>query len=73
MEGRQNVWDPWYLMTLDNPSKVEHKFCYMIISYYKDRMLFHLDYQDDGNGHTSVDMCPKTQAHYLPIVGEFSF
>jgi hypothetical protein len=44
MEGKQNVWDPWYLMTLDKLGKVECKFCNMVISYYKDRMFFHLGY-----------------------------
>ncbi len=42
MEGRWNVWSPWYLMLKDNLRKVECKFCDNVISYCKDRMFFHL-------------------------------
>jgi hypothetical protein len=59
MEGRHNVWSPWYLMPEDKPSKVECKFCNNVISYYKDRMLFQLGYWYDGNGWVRVTMCSK--------------
>jgi len=71
MEGKQNVWDPWYLMTLDKPGKVECKFCNMVISYYKDRMFFHLGYQHDGSGHIGVEICPKTQAQVKPLFANY--
>lgn len=71
MEGKQNVWDPWYLMTLDKLGKLECKFCNMVISYYKDVIFFHLGYQPDGNGHIGVDICPKTQAQVKPLFANF--
>ncbi len=40
MEGRQNVWSPWYLMPQDKPCKVEYKFCNNVISHCKDKMFF---------------------------------
>ncbi len=39
MEGKGNVWNPWYLMPKDKLGKVEYKFCNNIISHCKDRML----------------------------------
>lgn len=56
------MWDPWYLMILDKPKKVECKFYNAIISYCKDRMLFHLGNWHDGNGRKGVAMCSKIQA-----------
>ncbi len=53
------MWNPWYLMLEDKPGKVECKFCSNIISYYKDRMLFHLGYRCDGNGQTRIVMCSR--------------
>jgi hypothetical protein len=50
MEGRQNMWSPWYLMPHDKLGKVECKFYDNVISYYKDKMFFHLGYQYDGDG-----------------------
>ncbi len=44
MEGRQNMWSPWYLMLEDKLGKLECKFCDNVISYRKDKMLFHLGY-----------------------------
>jgi hypothetical protein len=44
MEGRWNVWNPWYLMLEDEPRKVECKFYGNVIFYHKDMMLFHLGY-----------------------------
>jgi len=38
MEGRGYMWDPWYLMILDKPYKVECKFYNAIISYCRDRI-----------------------------------
>jgi hypothetical protein len=54
MEGKLNVWSPWYLMPEDKPSKVGCKFYGDVISYCKDRMLFHLGYRYDGNWQTGV-------------------
>jgi hypothetical protein len=59
MEGRRNVWNPWYLMPKDKLKKVECKFCDNFISYYKDIILFHLDYRYDGNGRTGIVVCSK--------------
>ncbi len=56
------MWDPWYLMILDKPYKVECKFYNAIISYYKDRMLFYLDYWHDDNGWNGVAICSKVWA-----------
>jgi len=42
MERRWNMLNPWYLMLKEKSSKVECKFCGNVISYHKDRMLFHL-------------------------------
>lgn len=53
------MWDPWYAMILDKPYKVECKFYNVIISYCKDRMLFHLGYWHDDNGWNGVAMCSK--------------
>jgi hypothetical protein len=50
MEGRWNVWSPWYLMLEDKLGKVECKFYDNVISYHKDKIFFHLGYQCDGNG-----------------------
>jgi len=50
MEGRWNVWNPWYLLPEDKLGKVECKFYYNVISYCKDRMFFHFGYRYDGNG-----------------------
>jgi hypothetical protein len=57
MERKLKVWSPWYLMLENKLGKVECKFCGNFISYYKDRMLFHLGYWYDGNGQTRVIMC----------------
>jgi hypothetical protein len=59
MEGRQNVWNQWYLMPKDKLGKVECKFCGNVISYHKDRMLFHLGYQYDGNGQIGIALCSR--------------
>jgi hypothetical protein len=59
IERRQNMWSPWYLMLEDKLGKVKCKFCGNVIFYYKDRMLFHLGYQYDGNGRARVVMCSK--------------
>ncbi len=61
MDVRQNVWEPWYLMTLV-PDNVECKFYNNVISYHKDRMLFHLGYQHDDNERIFVIMCLGAQA-----------
>jgi len=58
MEGRWNVSDPWYLMPQNKLSKVECTFCNNVISYYKDKPLFHLGYQYDGNG-IGIIMCSR--------------
>jgi hypothetical protein len=47
------------LMLEDKSRKVECKFCNNVISYRKDRMLFHLGYRYDGNGQVGVAMCSK--------------
>jgi hypothetical protein len=60
MEGKQTVWNPWYLMPKDKLGKVECKFCNNVISYHKDKILFHLGYQYDGNGRAGIVMCSKT-------------
>jgi hypothetical protein len=60
MEGKQNMWSPWYLMLEDKLGNVECKFYDNIILYYKDKMLFHLDYQYDGNGRVGVAVCWHT-------------
>jgi hypothetical protein len=62
MEGRWNVWNPWYLMILDKLDKMKCKFCDIVIPYHKDKMLFHLGYQHDGSGRVGVTMCSKTCA-----------
>jgi hypothetical protein len=59
MEGRRNVWSPWYLMPKDKLRKVECKFYGNVISYCKNKMLFHLGYQYGGYGQTGVTMCSK--------------
>jgi len=60
MEGKQNMWSPWYLMLEDKLGNVECKFYDNIILYYKDKMLFHLGYQYDGNGRVGVAVCWHT-------------
>jgi hypothetical protein len=82
MEDRQNVWDSWYLMTLDKLGKVECKFCNMVFHTTRIEcfsiwvidmmamgilMFFYLGYRHDGNGHIGVDICPKTQAQVKPL------
>jgi hypothetical protein len=62
MEGRRNVWNPWYLMILDKLDKMKCKFCYIVIPCHKDKMLFHFGYQHDGNWWVGVTMCSKTWA-----------
>jgi hypothetical protein len=47
-------------MPKDKPRKVEYKSCDNVISYYKDKMLFHLGYQYDGNGQVGNVVCSKT-------------
>jgi hypothetical protein len=69
MDRRQNMWSPWYLMPKDKLVKVECKFCDNVISYCKDRMLFHLGYQNDGNGWIGVAMCSKA---HLGVKAMFS-
>jgi hypothetical protein len=69
MDERRNMWSPWYLMPKDKLAKVECKFCDNVISYYKDRMLFHLGYQNDGNGWIGVAMCSKA---HLGVKAMFS-
>jgi len=44
MEGKHNMWSPWYLMLKNKPRKVECKFYGNVISYHEDRMLLHLGY-----------------------------
>jgi hypothetical protein len=56
MEGRWDVWSPWYLMPEDKPRKVKCKFYGNVILYYKNRMFFHLGYEYDGNGQTRITM-----------------
>jgi len=76
MEGRQNMWDPWYLMTLDKPSKVERKFCNMVISYYKDRIFSIWAINMMAVSILVLTYVQKHKhkwSHYLPIMGEFSF
>jgi hypothetical protein len=46
-------------MPEDKLKKVECKFCGNVISYYKDKMFFHLGYRYDGNGQAGVIMCSK--------------
>ncbi len=48
------------LIILIKLRKVECKFCGNVISYYKDKMFFHLGYRYDGNGQTRIAMCSKT-------------
>jgi hypothetical protein len=73
MEGKQNMWSPWYLMREDKLGNVECKFYDNIILYYKDRMLFHLGYQYDGNGRVGVAVCWHTWwKHYLLDVVDLS-
>jgi hypothetical protein len=54
MDCSQNMWEPWYLMTLDKQGKVECKFCNNVISYHRDIMFFHLGYSHDDNGRIGV-------------------
>ncbi len=47
MDGKHNMWEPWYLdvmMTTIRPNKVQHKFCDLQLIYHKDRMFSHLGY-----------------------------
>jgi len=44
-------------MPHDKLGKVECKFYNNVISYYKDKMFFHLGYQYDGDGWVGVSMC----------------
>jgi hypothetical protein len=46
-------------MILDKLDKMKCKFCYIVISYRKGKMLFHLGYQHDGSGQIGVTMCSK--------------
>jgi len=76
MEGRKNVLSPWYLMLDDKLRKVECKFCGNVISYYKDRLFFHLGYRHDGNGQTKIVVSSKARPRVkdcLPDVVDFSF
>ncbi len=59
IEGKHNVWSPWYLMPKDKPRKVEFKLYSNVISYHKDKMLFHLGYQYDVNRQTKVVLSSK--------------
>jgi len=47
-------------MPKDKLRKVECKFCGIVISCCKDRMLFHMGYGYDGNGQPRIAMCSKT-------------
>jgi hypothetical protein len=69
MESRQNVWDTWYLMTLDKPCKVQSKFCNIIISYHNDKMFFQLNYRHDGSGQIGVGICSKAHAQVKALFG----
>jgi hypothetical protein len=62
MEVKQNVWEPWYLMTLDKPNKVECKLYNNVILYHKDGRFLHLGYQHDGNERIFVVMYLRAQA-----------
>jgi hypothetical protein len=42
MEGKRNVWSPWYLMLKDKLRKVECKFYGNVISYRKDRIFLQI-------------------------------
>jgi hypothetical protein len=46
-------------MPEDKLGKVECKFYDNVISYHKDKFLFHLGYQYDGNGQARITMCSK--------------
>jgi len=70
MEGRRNVWSPWYLMPKDKPRKVECKFCDNVISYRKDKIHFHLDYHYDGCGRIRVVMCSKTHPQFKGLFAQ---
>jgi len=70
MEGRWNVWSPWYLMLHDKPRKVECKFCSNVISYHKDKKFFHLGYWYDGNGQIRVAVCSKTHPHVKALFAQ---
>jgi hypothetical protein len=59
MEGRQNVWSPWYLMPKDKIEKVECKFYSNVILYCKNIMFLHLGYWYDGNGRIGIIVCSK--------------
>ncbi len=59
MEGKWNLWNPWYLMPNDKPGKVKCKFCGNVISYRMYKMIFHLSYQYDDNGWAKIAMCSK--------------
>jgi len=69
MKGRQNMWEPWYLMIPNNLNKVEYKFYNNVISYRKDIMFFHLGYQHDGNGKVGVTICLKARAQIKTLFG----
>jgi hypothetical protein len=67
MEGKHDMWSPWYLMPKDKSKKVECKFYNNVISYHKDRMLLHLGYQYDVNKQIQVVVCWK--ALFAPCGG----
>jgi hypothetical protein len=49
------------LMLEDKLGIVKCKFCGNVISYHKDRMLFHLGYRYDGNGRVGNIVCSRAQ------------
>jgi hypothetical protein len=67
MEGKWNVWEQWYLTTLDKQGKVECKFCNNVISYCKNKIIFHLGYQHNGSGKVGLVMCLKAWAQFKPL------
>jgi hypothetical protein len=62
MEDMQNVQEPWCLMTLEKLGKVGCIFYNNVISCHKDKMFFHLGYQQDGNGRVGVATCSKAHS-----------
>jgi hypothetical protein len=71
MKGRQNMWEPWYLMIMNNLNKVEYKFYNNVISHYNDIMFFHLGYQHDGNAKVGVTIYLRAWAQIKTLFGSY--
>jgi hypothetical protein len=57
MEGRWNVWNPWYLMLKDKPRK---DVSFVAISFHTVKIKCSSIWTIDGNGWTRVTMCSRT-------------